>query len=132
GVPKDLEEKINKQLANYGIHPGVWIFTTDSPGEIQKKLENDIPELLCVGVEQKGTTFFLEGEEKITVEKEEKKKPRDLNENKKGVNKKMYISKGKPQVQLHDYVEPGDLIVSGNLTSGSDEEEEENEKDPIY
>jgi len=132
GVPKDLEEKISKQLTNYGIHPGVWIFTTDSPGEIQKKLENDIPELLWVGVEQKGTTFFLEGVEKLIVEKEDVKGPRDLIATKKGVIKKMYVSKGKPQVQLHDYVEPGDLLVSGNLTGSLDEDEEESEKDPIY
>src|SRR5699024_1671621 len=66
------------------------------------------------------------------VEKEDVKGPRDLIATKKGVIKKMYVSKGKPQVQLHDYVEPGDLLVSGNLTGSLDEDEEESEKDPIY
>lgn len=132
GVPKELEEEINEQLTNYGIHPGVWIFTLDSPGNIQKKLEEDIPELLWVGVQKKGTTFALEGVEKLIVEKKKVQGPRNLVASKKGVIKKMYISKGQPNVQVNDYVEPGDLLVSGNLTNKEEKEKDKSKSPPIY
>lgn len=135
GVPKDIEEKISKQLTSYGIHPGVWIFSIDTPGNIQKKLEDDIPELLWIGVHQKGTTFTLEGVEKLVVEKEELEGPKDLVAAKKGVIKKMYIAKGRPLVTINDYVETGDPLVSGNLTGHLEENkesEENDEQEPIY
>ncbi|WP_042223422.1 sporulation protein YqfD [Oceanobacillus manasiensis] len=130
GVPKDIEEKISKQLQSDGIHPGAWIFSLKSPNEIQQKLVKDVPELLWVGVEQKGTTFSLEGVEKIIVEEEEPLGPRDLIATKKGIIKKMYVSNGLPKVQVNDYVKPGDKLVSGviNESSTDDNNEEEEEK----
>ncbi|MFC0299764.1 sporulation protein YqfD [Virgibacillus soli] len=132
GVPTDLEKKITNQLTSYGIHPGTWTFTLDSPVAIQQKLLHDIPELLWIGVEKKGTTFQLEGVEKLIVTKEKVHGPRHLVAAKKGVIKKMYVSKGLPQVYLNDYVEPGEIIVSGDLTSDEepgDEKENEDEED---
>ncbi|MFD2630865.1 sporulation protein YqfD [Oceanobacillus kapialis] len=125
GVPKDIEEKISKQLEKDGIHPGAWIFSLKSPNEIQQQLVKDVPELLWVGVEQKGTTFTLEGVEKIIVEEEEPVGPRDLVATKKGVIKKMYVSNGVAQVQVNDYVEPGDTLVSGVINDSTSEEEKE-------
>src|SRR5699024_479185 len=92
----------------------------DSPGIIQKKLINDIPELLWIGVHKKGTTFILEGGEKIVEEEEEVDGPRNLVATKKGVISKMHVSKGKPQVAVDEYVEPGDVLVSGKLDLSDD------------
>src|SRR5699024_2811679 len=91
---------------------------------------NDIPNLLWVGVHKQETTFFLEGVEKIVVEEEEEKGPRHLVAAKKGVIAKMHVSKGKPQVRVDEYVEPGDILVSGKLdfsdeASGANEDEQE-------
>ncbi|MUK87090.1 sporulation protein YqfD [Ornithinibacillus sp. L9] len=132
GVPKDIEEKIDKQLRDYGVHPGAWSFTLDKPGEIQRNLTEDVPELLWVGVHKKGTTFFLEGVEKTIVEEGEVEGPRDLVASKKGVIKNMYVSKGLPKVEINDYVEPGDVLVSGTLNEveeQGEDEEEINEKE---
>ncbi|MFA1820449.1 sporulation protein YqfD [Virgibacillus oceani] len=123
GVPKDIEEKITKQLDSYGVHTGAWKFSIDSPNDIQKKLVEDIPELLWVGVDQKGTTYNLEGVEKVIVEEEEVDGPRHLVATKKGVIKNMYVTEGIPQVSVNDFVEPGDVLVSGII----DDEESENE-----
>lgn len=38
----------------------------------------DVPELLWAGVDQKGTTFYLEGVEKVVVEESDPKQPRNL------------------------------------------------------
>lgn len=120
GVPKELEEQISERLHHYGIHRGAWALSIDSPGIIQKKLINDIPELLWIGVHKKGTTFILEGVEKIVVEEEEVDGPRNLVATKKGVISKMHVSKGKPQVAVDEYVEPGDVLVSGKLDLSDD------------
>ncbi len=132
GVPKDIEEKITKQLDSYGIHSGAWKFSIDSPKEIQKMLVEDIPELLWVGVDQKGTTYFLEGVEKVIVEEEEAEGPRHLVATKKGVIKNMYVTEGIPQVSVNDYVEPGDILVSGIINgeeeTGEDEDGENNKE----
>ncbi|CDQ39619.1 MULTISPECIES: sporulation protein YqfD [Virgibacillus] len=127
GVPKDIEEKINKQLNQYGIHPGTWIFSLESPKEIQQQLLDDVPELLWVGIDQKGTTFYLEGVEKVVVKEEETPGPRNLIASKKGIIKNMYVTKGVPQVHVNDYVEPGDLLVSGNMGVNEEAEREDDE-----
>nr|WP_026681183.1 sporulation protein YqfD [Priestia megaterium] len=124
GVPKDIEEKISKQLEQYGIHAGTWIFSLDSPKEIQQQLLDDVPELLWVGINQKGTTFFLEGVEKVVVKEEENPGPRNLVASKKGIIKKMYVSSGVPKVQVNDYVHPGDILVSGKMSDKSTEEDD--------
>ncbi|MFD2759456.1 sporulation protein YqfD [Lentibacillus juripiscarius] len=134
-VPKDLEEKISKQLDEYGIHRGSWTFTLDPPSEIQQQLMNDIPELLWIGVHQKGTTFVLEGVEKTIVEEEEVDGPRNLVASKKGVIEKMYVAKGQPMVRVNDYVEKGDVLVSGKMPTADDEnadasDDEEDEESP--
>lgn len=128
GVPKDIEKKIIKQLDNYGIHAGSWSLTLEPASKIQQKLVNDIPELLWVGVDKKGTTYFLEGVEKETVEEEEVKGPRDLIATKKGVIQRMFVSKGLKRVEVHDYVEPGDTLVTGKLDFEKEKQTKEDRK----
>lgn len=129
GVPKDIEEKISKKLNNYGIHSGSWIFSLDSPNTIQQKLVYDIPELLWVGVDQKGTTYSLEGVEKTIVKKEKIKGPQNLIATKKGVIKKMYVRKGLPLVHVNDYVEPGEVLVSGVIDESLQSDNKDADKD---
>lgn len=123
GVSTDIEEKINKALSDYDIHPGKWAFTIEPPSIIQQKLVKDVPELLWVGVQKKGTIFVLEGVEKVIVDKEEDPAPRHLVATKHGVIEKMYVSKGLPQVNVNDYVIAGDVLVSGNMIESYNEED---------
>src|SRR5699024_4876058 len=134
GVPKDIEKKISDQLTEYGIHQGTWAFTLDSPSDIQQRLINDIPELLWVGIQQNGTSFVLEGVEKTIVEEEEVEGPRNLVAAKKGVIENMYVSKGQPRVQVNDFVEPGDVLVSGKIKFSNENEgdEDDEKKDETY
>ncbi|HLS59607.1 MAG TPA: sporulation protein YqfD [Virgibacillus sp.] len=132
GVSTEMEEKIYEQLESYGIHPGSWVQSLESSSSIQQRLIHDLPELLWVGVHRKGTTFQLEGVEKVIVKREKVQGPRHLVATKKGVIKSMYISKGLPKVKVNDYVEPGDMLVSGIINDkdeeSSDEKEEKEEK----
>jgi len=129
GVPTDIEEKMINQLDDYGIQPGAWKLSLESPQMIQQNLLEDIPELLWVGVDQKGTTFYLEGVEKVVVEEEEAGSPGDLVAEKPGVIQRMFIERGMPKVNVNDYVNTGDLLVSGRLSEENNEEEEDAEEE---
>ncbi|MFG6121101.1 sporulation protein YqfD [Thalassobacillus sp. B23F22_16] len=115
GLPKELEKKVEKQLKGYGVQPGAVSFRLDDNGTLQQKLLDDIPELLWIGVEKKGTAYIFHGVEKTLVEKEEARQPADLVAAKKGMIHYIYISQGKPMVEVNDYVEKGDLLASAQL-----------------
>ncbi|WP_077621467.1 sporulation protein YqfD [Sediminibacillus massiliensis] len=123
GVPMEIENKIMESLDEHGIHRGAMKFSIDTPGEIQKKLLDDIPELLWVGVTEKGTTYQLEGVEKTIIEEKEEQGPRNIVASKKGVIVDMFVAKGQPKVKVNDVVKKGDLLVSGIL--GEEDEEQE-------
>src|SRR5690625_3926195 len=129
GVSTDIEAKINEALKDYDIRPGKWAFSIESPRVIQQKLVKDVPELLWVGVHKKGTTFVLEGVEKVIVEEEEDPGPRHLVATKNGVIDNMYISKGLPKINVNDYVQAGDVLVSGDITDDLEDDDESEEKD---
>ncbi|HLS06480.1 MAG TPA: sporulation protein YqfD, partial [Bacillota bacterium] len=57
GVSQEIEVKINDHLKNNGIKRGAIKPLLDNPSTMQQQLLLDIPELLWVGVEQKGTTL---------------------------------------------------------------------------
>lgn len=131
GVPEEVENKIVDELKNNGIYPGAVGFTIDSPNQIQQLLLENVPELLWVGVEKRGTSFYLEGVEKLIIEEEERKSPRHLIADKNGVIKSMYVKRGLAQVSVNDFVEKGNVLVSGlmeriNRAEEDDEDLEEN------
>lgn len=115
GFPKELEQKIMKTLKGYGVYPGAFMFRIDSSSQLQQQLLHDIPELLWIGIEKKGTSVQLEGVEKIIVDKEKEVPPQHLVAAKDGVVQKIFVSKGVARVGTYDYVKKGDLLVSGYL-----------------
>lgn len=129
GVPQEVENKIQKQLNSYGIHKGAWTMAIASPKKLQQELLNDVPELLWIGVKKKGTSLHFEGVEKEIVEIEKVYGPRHLIATKKGIIKKMYVSKGVPKKQVNDLVKKGDILVSGELADDLEELDEDKDKD---
>ncbi|MCF3941804.1 sporulation protein YqfD [Oceanobacillus alkalisoli] len=131
GVPEELEKKITDQLTSYGVYPGALSFTLESPNQIQQLLLEDVPELLWVGVDKKGTSFYLEGVEKLIIEKDEPAAPRHLIADKSGVIQSMYVRKGLAQVTVNEVVEKGEILVSGaieKLNTNREEGEDGNEE----
>src|SRR5690625_3677460 len=66
GVSKEIETKINNTLENQGIKRGAFKFLLNQTSYIQQNILQDVPELLWIGVEQKGTSLNFTGIEKIT------------------------------------------------------------------
>ncbi|WP_371068708.1 sporulation protein YqfD [Sediminibacillus sp. JSM 1682029] len=128
-VPPEIEAKIIEKLDEYGIHRGAIKFTIGTPSDIQQRLLDDLPELLWVGVTEKGTTYQLEAVEKTIVEEPEQSGPRNLVAAKKGVIVDMFVAKGLPLVKVNDLVTPGQVLVSGNLNEEKTEEEQDDDKE---
>ncbi len=124
GVSSDVEKKIVEALHNEQVKKGNWMFSVGTPSQIQHKVMQEVPELLWVGVEKKGTSFLLEGIEKRRVERIEDESPRHLVASKKGVITYMHVSKGEPVVRVHDTVEKGDILVSGIIKRADENDEE--------
>ncbi len=122
GVTPELEHKIEKQLDEYGVQFGAWKFNLDTPGMMQQKLLTDVPELLWIGITENGTTYNLQGIEKTIVEENIKKGPQHLMANKKGVVVDMFVEEGVPLVKVNDFVEKGDMLVSGLIGQEGEEE----------
>lgn len=129
GVSFDIKQKIEEQLKQHDIMPLQFSFTKKSSHELQTSLLQEIPELLWIGVEKKGTRYQIEAVEKSIVPKAEETVPSHLVATKKGVIKRMEVSKGFPEVRVNDYVTPGKKLVSGVYEPEEEKEPDEEEKD---
>ncbi|HLS66450.1 MAG TPA: sporulation protein YqfD [Pseudogracilibacillus sp.] len=127
GVSTELEEKINEQLVSNNIYRGSFLFQIDTVNEIENNILNDIPELLYISLERRGTVYVAEAIEKTIVEKDSPLQNQHLIAAKNGVIQKMFIKKGIPVVQLNDVVRAGDILVSGTYEK-NDENDEDTEK----
>ncbi|SDK53623.1 sporulation protein YqfD [Sediminibacillus albus] len=129
GVHPEIEKKISQKLDAYGIQPGALKFTLGTPAAIQKRLLDDLPELLWVGVTEKGTTYQLEAVEKSIVEEQKATGPSNIVAAKKGVIVDMFVAKGLPLVKVNDVVEAGQVLVSGRLNDKKEQEDKNADKD---
>ncbi|WP_079708464.1 sporulation protein YqfD [Paraliobacillus ryukyuensis] len=125
GVRPEIEKQIRTTLDENGIYVGKLKFSIQSVGDMQQLLLDEIPELLWVGVKEQGTTYALEGVEKTQVSEREQPSPHDIIAAKSGVITEMYVSKGRPLVDLNDYVKKGDKLVAADLSQGKEEAEED-------
>lgn len=123
GVSSDIEKKIIETLEQEHVKTGRWTFSIGSTSDIQHTLTQEIPELLWVGVEKKGTTFLLEGIEKKRVEPIEQHSERNLIAAKDGVITYMHVSKGEPVVGVNDTVKKGDPLVLGSINRADEEDD---------
>ncbi|MEI3611677.1 sporulation protein YqfD [Pseudogracilibacillus sp. SO30301A] len=125
GVSVDIEDKLEKELASYGLYEGAWIYSLESLDIVQEQIVNDVPELLYIGIEKKGTTYTVDAVEKLVVKEESEPAPQHLIAAKNGIIQKMFIKKGSPVVNINDYVKKGDVLVSGVMEEAKNENEEE-------
>jgi similar to stage IV sporulation protein len=113
GAKPATEYQIRKELDKMGVKIGKVQFTVDNVEAIQRKLTDSIGNLTWVGVELRGTTYYLQVVEKNEPKKPEVLSPRNLVAKKKAVIVKTYIENGQPVVFKNDHVDKGDLLVSG-------------------
>ncbi|WP_338470293.1 sporulation protein YqfD [Niallia sp. XMNu-256] len=113
GAEPATEYKINKELDKMGVKVGKLQFFVENVESIQRQLTNNIEEITWVGVELQGTTYHLQVVEKNEPEKPKYLSPQHLVAKKKAVIVDMFVEEGQAVVDIHDRVEPGQLLVSG-------------------
>lgn len=121
GANPETEHKIRLELDKLGIKIGSLHWLNDHPETIQKKLTDRLENITWIGVELKGTTFHFQVVEKNEPDKVEESGPRELVAKKKSVIANLFIEKGKPLVKVNQYVDKGQLLVSGVIGEGENQ-----------
>lgn len=113
GASPEVEYKINNQLKHLGVKKGNLQFLIDDPETLQRKLSRMNEDITWIGVELKGTTYHFQVVEKEQPEEQEKQGPQHIIAKKEAVIVDYFIEKGQPVISVHDFVKPGQLLVSG-------------------
>lgn len=114
GVPTNLEQNLEKQLHKHGLYEGAFSFNLVSLDVIQHEILNEMPSLLYIGIEKKGTSYHVAVIEKLNEKKAEENDTKELIAKKSGIIEKMYVTSGISLVSVNDYVKKGDILVSGD------------------
>lgn len=118
GATPETEHQIRKELDKLGIRVGSSHLLARKPEQIQRELTDRMNNITWVGVEMKGTTFHFQVVEKNAPTPVPATGPQHLVANKKAVIAGMFVEKGAPLVKVHDYVKPGQMLVSGIIGNG--------------
>lgn len=113
GAKPETEYILMKELDKMGIRKGQLQFRIPSVEDVQRHLTDNINAITWVGLEVKGTTYHFEIVEKNEPKKEIEEKPQNLVAKKEAVITRVFAETGKPVVMRNDYVQKGDLLVSG-------------------
>ncbi|MFZ7947205.1 MULTISPECIES: sporulation protein YqfD [Bacillaceae] len=115
GAKPSTEYQIRKELEKMGLEPGEFQFLVGDVETIQRKLINNIGTLTWVGVELRGTTYHFQVVEKNETKKRKKLSPRHLVAKKEATIINYYIENGQKVIDKNEHVEPGQLLVSGEI-----------------
>lgn len=114
GLPLPEDEYLARDiLEQVGVEPGKFKFQTEDVQTIKLKMMKELPNITWVGFEFKGTRAILKVVEKTLPELPEETGPRHLVANKKAIIYDIFVEEGQPQVKPFQFVQPGDILVSG-------------------
>lgn len=111
---------LKQELAKLGVKPGAFKFKAEEPKVIQRTIMERLPEVTWVGFKFNGTIAQVKVVEKTVPEIKKGTNPRHLVAKKKAIVYDIFVEQGKPMVKQNQYVQPGDILVSGQL--GTEEE----------
>ncbi|MCD8501250.1 MAG: sporulation protein YqfD [Bacillaceae bacterium] len=113
GATPQIEHELNQVVKELGIKRGKFQFVLPNVEEIQHVVTNRIEAATWIGVKLNGTTYHFQVVEQTFPEKEAPISPRHLVASKKAIIHDIYVEEGKGKVVPNDFVEKGDLLISG-------------------
>jgi len=125
GVSVHIEDRIEQKLSEHGLYQGSWTYHLNSLDIIQDQLLHEIPELLYLGIQKNGTSYYVEAVEKKTEKELIDHSAQQLVAKKDGVIQKTFIKSGVPVVERNEFVKKGDILVTNEVETVEDEEEED-------
>lgn len=115
GAKPETEHLILKELKKLGVEKGKFQFFIEDNESLQRHLSDSINDITWIGVELNGTTYHFQVVEKNQPEPPERYSPRNLVAKKKATITSLFVEEGKPVVKKYDFVNKGDLLVSGKI-----------------
>ncbi|MGO4887227.1 sporulation protein YqfD [Anaerobacillus sp. MEB173] len=113
GANPKVEYELEQIVSEMGIKRGKFHFLLPSVEDIQREVTNRLEDATWVGVTLNGTTFHFQVVEQKLPEKQELLSPRHLVAKKKAIIHEIFVEHGQTQVSVNDFVNKGDLLVSG-------------------
>ena len=112
----ELKEIVRSDLENFGIKKYHFIKSYKRKEEIKKKiLESEKESIEYIEIDRIGTKYkVLIDEKKINKEKEDNT-PRNIVAKKSAMILKIEAEEGEVKKKIYDYVEKGDIIISGTI-----------------
>ena len=120
GADHQTEERIVSELKQMGIEIGKINKLKNRPEIVQANLQKEIENLTWIGVDIKGTKIFLQAVQKNEPDKTVTENLGHLVAKKKAVISHYFVEKGETVVKKNQYVEKGDILVSGYIASNDD------------
>lgn len=113
---KELRKLLIRELDKNGIKKYALKKTFNQIENIKENILNKYPEQIeWLEIESSGTKYIIRVEERKMPKKVKNQTPRNIIAKKPGVLKKVIAEKGDIVKDMDDYVEKGDLIITGNL-----------------
>ncbi|GAA0362584.1 sporulation protein YqfD [Bacillus horti] len=109
----ETEMAIREELEGLGVKPGTFKFRTPDYQTIQREIMKLVPSTTWVGFRYEGTQAQLKVVEKTLPDVREPSGPRHLVATKKAIIHDLFVEQGKPVVKPNQYVQRGELLVSG-------------------
>lgn len=113
GASAQTENKVWEELDKQGVKVGKFLWNVDDLDTIQRNLTRQVDEITWIGVQLDGTKYKLKVVEKNAPEVEKEAGPQHLVAGKKAVVTKLFVETGKPLIEVNDYVQKGQPLVSG-------------------
>ncbi|GEN46505.1 sporulation protein YqfD [Alkalibacillus haloalkaliphilus] len=115
GGSPETRYEVNQLLDTLGLKEGNWVQNMEDISTIEREIMNSIDEVSYVGISKSGSSYNILIEESETMEQNVNRDPTNLVASKAGTVESMFIVNGRPVVQINDFVEKGDLLVTGEL-----------------
>lgn len=114
---KDLIKIINNELEEYGLVKYRFIKSFEEKEEIKKKILNNYKDKFeWLEIERVGTRYYIKVLERIINQQEDVETYRNVIAKKNAIILEIKASNGQIIKKVNDYVNKGDIIISGNIT----------------
>jgi similar to stage IV sporulation protein len=118
GGDEDTTAAIRQAARTSGLYMGAFKWRFPSVDQLSKNILSQTPNLIWVGVHLDGSTVSIQAIEKIEGVKENTSTPQNVVAAKPAVIVKMFATRGKVEVKSGQFVQPGQVLISGSLAEG--------------
>ncbi|MCF8563336.1 sporulation protein YqfD [Alicyclobacillus tolerans] len=119
GVKEDTAAAVLQAARDNGLYVGAFKSSIGSLEQIQRKILQEMPSLVWVGIQMEGTKAQLKVVERIPGVDVKEEQPHNVIASKPAVVRKVLASRGEVMVKPGQTVQPGQVLISGSLGGGS-------------